>query len=109
MRFPVLNTILLGTLIASASADPASAQRRHSGPSGIQDKYCLQGRSWGYPGNCQFSSYRQCMATASGTFATCGINPAYAYGQPPQYGGPYGAYGYGGPSITFGFGAGRGW
>ena len=109
MRFSLLNTILLGLLIASASADPASAQRRHIGPSGIQDKYCLQGRSWGYPGNCQFSSYRQCMATASGTFATCGINPAYAYGQQPQYGGPYGAYGYGAPSITFGFGGGRGW
>ena len=109
MRFAFLNTILLGTLVASASADPASAQRRHTAPSGIQDKYCLQGRTWGYPGNCQFSSYRQCMATASGTFATCGINPAYAYGRQPQYGSPYGAYGYGGPSISFGFGGGRGW
>jgi hypothetical protein len=29
----------------------------------------------GYPGNCQFSSYAQCMATASGTDAYCGINP----------------------------------
>jgi hypothetical protein len=44
------------------------------------DKYCLQGRQWGYPGNCQFSTYRQCMATASGTGSACGINPAYAYG-----------------------------
>ena len=35
-------------------------------------KYCLQGRQWGYPGNCQFSTYRQCMATASGTDAGCG-------------------------------------
>ena len=26
------------------------------------DSYCLQGRDWGYPGNCQFSSYAQCMA-----------------------------------------------
>jgi len=42
--------------------------------------YCLQGRQWGYPGNCQFSSYQQCMATASGTHAYCGINPRYAYG-----------------------------
>ena len=23
------------------------------------DSYCLQGRDWGYPGNCQFSSYAQ--------------------------------------------------
>jgi Protein of unknown function (DUF3551) len=52
-----------------------------SSPAQAQDyKYCLQGRQWGYPGNCQFSSYRQCMATASGTESFCGINPRYAYG-----------------------------
>ena len=50
-------------------------------PTGIQDSYCLQGRQWGYPGNCQFSSYAQCMATASGTDAYCGINPQYAFRQ----------------------------
>ena len=44
-----------------------------------QDRYCLQGRSWGYPGNCQFASYAQCMASASGTHAACGINPRYAH------------------------------
>jgi hypothetical protein len=44
-----------------------------------QDRYCLQGRVWGYPGNCQFASYAQCMATASGTNAYCGVNPRYAY------------------------------
>ena len=42
-------------------------------------KYCLQGRQWGYPGNCQFSTYWQCMATASGTDAGCGINSKYAF------------------------------
>jgi len=42
-------------------------------------RYCLQGRQWGYPGNCQFSTYGQCMATASGTDAYCGINPQYAF------------------------------
>jgi hypothetical protein len=47
----------------------------------IQDRYCLQGRRWGYPGNCQFSRYPQCMATASGTDAYCGINPQYAFAQ----------------------------
>jgi len=43
------------------------------------DSYCLQGRVWGYPGNCQFNSYAQCMATASGTDAFCGINPHHAF------------------------------
>jgi hypothetical protein len=42
-------------------------------------KYCLQGRTWGFPGNCQFSSRRQCMEAASGTSASCGINPRYAH------------------------------
>lgn len=44
-----------------------------------QDSYCLQGRQWGYPGNCQFSTYPQCMAAASGTDAYCGVNPQKAY------------------------------
>jgi len=66
----VLATISALTTVASIS--PASAEA-------IQDSYCLQGRTWGYPGNCQFSSYAQCMATASGTDAYCGINPQYAF------------------------------
>jgi hypothetical protein len=45
----------------------------------VQDTYCLQGRTWGYPGNCQFSSYAQCIATASGTDAYCGMNPQYLF------------------------------
>ena len=42
-------------------------------------RYCLQGRHWGYPGNCQFATRHQCMATASGTGASCGLNPRYAF------------------------------
>lgn len=60
------------TLSIAGSVAPASA--------GAQDTYCLQGRSYGYPGNCQFSSYEQCLATASGTDSGCGINPRRAYG-----------------------------
>jgi hypothetical protein len=41
--------------------------------------YCLQGRSWGYPGNCQFSTYEQCKATASGTDSYCGVDPHDAF------------------------------
>jgi hypothetical protein len=66
----VLATISALTTVGSISPAPAEA---------IQDRYCLQGRQWGYPGNCQFSSYAQCMATASGTLAYCGINPQYAF------------------------------
>jgi hypothetical protein len=56
------------TVLSAAGTNSASAAR-----------YCLQGRHWGYPGNCQFSSYSQCMASASGTDAYCGVNPRHAY------------------------------
>jgi hypothetical protein len=57
------------------TASPASAQ-----PYDPYDyPYCLQGRDYGYPGLCQFTSYGQCEATASGTFSYCGINPRFAF------------------------------
>jgi hypothetical protein len=58
-----------GILALSGAVTPATAASR----------YCLQGSSWGFPGNCQFATYRQCMASASGTLARCGINPRYAF------------------------------
>jgi len=62
---------------------PAAALNyRYSPPPPVQDRYCLQGRIWGYPGNCQFSTYSQCVATASGTDAGCGINPTYLFAYP---------------------------
>ena len=60
-------------LLAIASPGSAAA---------ANDRYCLQGREWGYPGNCEFSTYSQCTASASGTDAYCGINPQYAYKGP---------------------------
>jgi hypothetical protein len=65
-RAPVSVLSTIAVLLAVGSLSPAAASR-----------YCLQGRNWGYPGNCQFSTYQQCMATASGTAAHCGINPHY--------------------------------
>ncbi|WP_213772634.1 DUF3551 domain-containing protein [Bradyrhizobium sp. dw_78] len=46
--------------------------------------YCLQGREYGTPGLCEFSSYQQCEATASGTFSYCGANPWFAFAQEPR-------------------------
>ena len=69
---------MASALAVIGSAPPAAA---------AQDQYCLQGRIWGYPGNCQFSSYRQCMITASGTDAYCGVNPMQAFAR--QRGGGY--------------------
>jgi|tagenome__1003787_1003787.scaffolds.fasta_scaffold20124483_3 hypothetical protein len=53
MRFIIGLTAL--TAIALGAA-PANAE---------DHPYCLQGTQWGYPGNCQFTSYQQCLATAS--------------------------------------------
>ena len=69
----IFATVSALTVVGSMSPAPAAEA--------IQDTYCLQGRHWGYPGNCQFSSYRQCMATAIGTDAYCGVNPMKAFAQ----------------------------
>jgi len=73
-RISVAVLSLVAALTVFGSVTPAPAVEA------IQDQYCLQGRKWGYPGNCQFSTYQQCMATASGTDAYCGINPMRAFG-----------------------------
>ncbi|HVX77477.1 MAG TPA: DUF3551 domain-containing protein [Bradyrhizobium sp.] len=66
----ILSAILV--LAAIGSLSPAVAAR-----------YCLRGRHWGYPGNCEFSTYQQCRMAASGTAAYCGINPRYAFARRP--------------------------
>ncbi|MDH2357721.1 hypothetical protein ABIB90_008366 [Bradyrhizobium sp. JR4.1] len=78
------NLLSLGVLalpiLAGFGSPSLAASRGHSYiPPARQDVYCLQGRTWGYPGNCEFSTYDQCMATASGTLAYCGVNPTYAF------------------------------
>ncbi|WP_128970849.1 MULTISPECIES: DUF3551 domain-containing protein [Bradyrhizobium] len=81
MRFlPFIVVVTFSVLVGLASGATAAARNRakHIAPP-PPDLYCLQGRSWGYPGNCQFSTYRQCQATASGTYAHCAINPTYAF------------------------------
>lgn len=70
-------TILTLASLAALFAVISPATQAHA----ANDRYCLQGRMWGYPGNCQFASYQQCAATASGTPAYCGVNPRYAYSQ----------------------------
>jgi hypothetical protein len=60
--------IVLMIVVIFASISPAAA-----------DRYCLQGGTWGYPGNCQFATYHQCKMSASGTISHCGINPRYAH------------------------------
>ena len=81
-----MRTLAFTILTMSIALAAGQAQAQTYGPiygpwayESAPNSYCLQGRIWGYPGNCQFSSYAQCMATASGTAAGCGINPHYAF------------------------------
>jgi hypothetical protein len=40
--------------------------------------FCIKGCDFGGgAGDCSFSSYRQCLATASGRDATCAVNPYF--------------------------------
>ena len=41
-------------------------------------RYCLHGDDYGGAGDCAFTSYQQCQATASGLTAYCGTNPYLA-------------------------------
>ncbi|MGY4624502.1 hypothetical protein ACVWY3_002258 [Bradyrhizobium sp. USDA 4486] len=79
----LLTIVSAGSILVSAgSISPTTARQYRQGyiaQSGPGDLYCLQGRIWGYPGNCQFATYEQCTATASGTNAYCGINPRHAF------------------------------
>ena len=81
---------LIGTTVCAVmmfTALPASAQ-----PDDPYDyPYCLQGKDYGLPGLCQFTSYLQCAASAWGTFSYCGPNPRFAFAYGWQRGGrrPY--------------------
>ncbi|MGP9812514.1 DUF3551 domain-containing protein [Rhodopseudomonas sp. NSM] len=44
--------------------------------------YCLTSPGYGYPGDCNYASYRQCMAAASGRLADCNVNPRVSFREP---------------------------
>jgi hypothetical protein len=88
----LLAIVSASSILASMVSISLGAERqyRHGDvASGVPDRYCLQGRIWGYPGNCQFATYEQCMATASGTNAYCGVNPTYAFAHQRDYRGQW--------------------
>jgi len=82
MRTLAFAILTMGIVVAAGDARAQTYGGPIYGPWAYESapsSYCLQGRIWGYPGNCQFSNYAQCMATASGTDAYCGLNPHYAF------------------------------
>ncbi len=77
MRGAILALLAFGS-ISVACPSPAAA-------SAWEYPYCLQSQIDGT--DCAYSSYNQCMISASGRGAECIVNPTVAFGQqyqPPQ-------------------------
>jgi hypothetical protein len=74
MRIPMMAILALAATAATITGpSPAAA---HDYP------YCVQGRGVGIPGDCSYSTYEQCLASASGRGLYCNINPRVAFGPP---------------------------
>jgi hypothetical protein len=65
-----LLALMLGCAASAAVAMPASADGY---------RYCIKGCDFGAGlGDCIFTSYQQCQASASGRAATCAENPNFS-------------------------------
>jgi hypothetical protein len=73
MRCIILALLAVGS-ISVAGSTPAAASYVYP--------YCLQGQIDGT--DCSFSSYDQCMASASGRGVECIVNPIVAFAQQNQ-------------------------
>jgi hypothetical protein len=60
-----------------------------SAPAAADYPWCAQGRGFGIPGDCSYSTYEQCQASASGRALYCNINPRAAFAQQPRRGRHY--------------------
>jgi hypothetical protein len=69
-------------LIAMALTAAGAATLATSAPAAAYDyPWCVQGRGVGVPGDCSYTTYAQCMASASGRNVYCNVNPRVAFGQ----------------------------
>jgi hypothetical protein len=82
MRNTVLALIAMAGAYAFTSAPAEAAVYR----------YCLVEGNEAGPGTCYYNTYGQCMASASGRYAYCQLNPVIAFQQ--QQTGQYRGYGY---------------
>ena len=69
--------VIIAALLAAGAATLAG-----STPAAAFDyPWCVQGRGVGIPGDCSYTSYGQCMASASGRGLYCNVNPRAAFGR----------------------------
>lgn len=83
MRWSLAALMVIG-MLACFDASPATAEN----PAG-DGAFCIRGFVYGGGGglgDCSFSSYEQCRATASGQEAWCLANPYYSGGTGTQRG-----------------------
>ena len=80
MRSILLSAALALGAISAIGATPAAAR---------DYPYCAQGRGFGYPGDCSYSSFAQCQASASGRNLSCNVNPRAAFARERGAGGYY--------------------
>jgi hypothetical protein len=65
-------TLGMVTLTGLASVTPTLADP-------YDYRWCAQGASYGYPGECMYQTYEQCLATVSGQYLSCGENPRFLF------------------------------
>ena len=65
MRTLFLTLVASATILATGGTPVAASELR----------YCLHGDDYAFAGDCAFTSYQQCQATASGRTAYCTVDP----------------------------------
>ena len=68
--------------IFATGVTPVAASDRVTPVAASEYRYCLQGDDYAGAGDCEFTSYQQCQATASGRMAYCEANPYLAAANP---------------------------
>lgn len=76
------NALLAAMALAGVAFGTGSAEAR-------EYRYCLvEGGFASGPGTCYYSTYAQCMASASGRRAYCQVNPLFAFAEQGRYAEP---------------------
>ena len=70
-------SLIVAALLAASAATLAGS----TPAAAIDYPWCVQGRGVGIPGDCSYTSYAQCMASASGRGLYCNVNPRTAFGR----------------------------
>ena len=78
MRNVKLAMLALLAAGAAAMADVSPAAAAFDYP------WCITEGGWGYPGECSYQTYAQCLASASGRRVWCQVNPRFAFGRAPR-------------------------